>query len=142
MPTLAVALLILSLALTGCSRVRALLDPPTPVPPVVQPIVKGDPVVDGWPIGGVSTDCVAKKLCSAIIDAGRLQLDGRDPGHAAVVDATVHDLGIAVDAQSRLVPTTTSGTVWIVLFTLADGKSSAVDVGSYSLGTAPPDAQQ
>ena len=48
MPTLAVALLILSLALTGCSRVRALLDPPpTPVPPVVQPIVEGDPVVDG-----------------------------------------------------------------------------------------------
>ena len=131
MPTLAVALLILSLALTGCSRVRALLDPPpTPVPPVVQPIVEGDPVVDGWPVGGVSTDCVAKKLCSAIIDVGRSELDADNPGHAAVVDATVHDLGIAVDAQSRLVPWGISGTIWIVLFTLADGKTSAVDVSS------------
>ena len=137
-PTLAVALLILSLALTGCSRVRTLLDPPTPVPPVVQPIVKGDPVVDGWPVGGVSTDCVEKGLCSAIIDTARQELDRRNPGHPAVVDVTIHDLGIAVDAQSRLVPTTTSGTIWIVLFTLADGKTVAVDVGSMSLVTSSP----
>jgi hypothetical protein len=140
MPTLAVALLILSLALTGCSRARTLLHPPTPVPSVVQPIVVGDPVVDGWPVGGVSTDCVEKKICSAIIDAARQELDARNPGHAAVVDVTIHDLGIAVDAQSRLVPRITSGTIWLALFTLADGKRSAVDVGSMSLGSnSPPD---
>ena len=133
LPTVAVALLILSLALTGCSRVRTLLHPPTPIPSVVQPIVEGDPVVDGWPVGGVSTDCVELKICAAIIDAARQELDRRNPGHAAVVDETIHDLGIAVDAQSRLVPTITSGTIWIVLFTLADGKRVAVDVGSTSL---------
>lgn len=138
MPARAVALLILSLALTGCSHVRTLLDPPTPVPPVVQPIVEGDPVVDGWPVGGVSTDCVAKNICSAIIDVARQELDRRDPGHAAVMDGAIHDLGIAVDAQSRLVPTITSGTIWIVLFTLADGKTVAVDVGSMSLVTSSP----
>ena len=128
MPTVLVALLILSLALTGCSRVRRLLDPPTPVPPVVQPIV------DGWPVGGVSTDCVAKGLCSAIIDVARQELDRRDPAHAAVVDVTVHDVGIAVDAQSRLVPRLSSGTIWIGLFTLADGKRVAVNVSSMELG--------
>jgi hypothetical protein len=140
LPTFAVSLLILSLALTGCSRARMLLHPATPVPPVVQPIVHGDPVVDGWPVGSVSTDCVEKELCSAIIDAARQELDADNQGHAAVIDVTVHDLGIAVDAQSRLVPTITSGTIWIALFTLADGKRVAVDVGSMGLRpNSPPD---
>src|SRR4051794_23973494 len=113
MPTLAIALVSLSVALTGCSRVDRLLHPPTPVPMVVQPIVKGDPVVDGWPVGGVSMDCVEKNLCSEIIDLARQELEADNPGHPAVVDAAVHDLGIAVDAQSRLVPWSISGTIWI-----------------------------
>ena len=129
MRTLAVVLLILSLVPTGCY---------TTVPPVVQPIVEGDAVVDGWPVGGVSTDCVELRICSAIIDEARQELDRRNPGHAAVVDETIHDLGIAVDAQSRFVPTITSGTIWIVVFTLADGKTVAVDVPSESLPPASP----
>ena len=136
---LVVALLILSLALTGCSRVSRLLGPPTPVPtPTLPPIVVGDPVVDGWPVGGVSTDCVEKKLCSEIIDVARQEFEADNPGHPAVIDATVHDLGVAVDAQSRLVTRITSGTIWIVLFTLADGRRVAVDVGSMSLRPGSP----
>ncbi len=71
----------------------------------------------------------------------RQELAADDPGHPAVVDATVHDLGIAVDAQSRLVPQVTSGTIWIVLFTLAGGKSSAADVGSMRLDFNSPEPQ-
>jgi hypothetical protein len=136
--TLAVVFLILSLALAGCSRVRTLLHQPTPVPSVIQPIVDGDPVVDGLPVGGVSTDCVEMGLCSAIIDVARRELDANKPGHAAIVDVTVHDLGIAVDAESRLVPTITSGTVWVAVFILADGTRSAVRVGSAGLPANSP----
>jgi hypothetical protein len=93
-----------------------------------------DPVVDGWPIGQ-ATDC-AVTPCGAWLAVAQARLDVRDPGHAEVVKATLHNEGTLVAPEGGLqIFTRSGGCCNVALFELADGTTKALGVGTIGIST-------
>ena len=96
-----------------------------------------DQVIDGWPIGAQTKDCL-RGSCEVMIDAARVRLDVRDRGHAYVVTVTIHEVGKVVNAQGRIVLTNGSGgSPRVVRFKLADGTRRAIGVGYPGISRDP-----
>ena len=96
-----------------------------------------DPVIDGWPIGAPTNDCL-RGSCELMIDAARARLDIRNRGHADVVTVTIHEVGKVVNAQGQIVLTNGSGgPPRVVLFELADGTRRAIGVGYPGISKDP-----
>jgi hypothetical protein len=99
--------------------------------------------IDGFPVGGAIA-CEGQQDCGTWIPLARAALDQRDPGHAAVVDATVHSedfRNTEVYPDQGTLRTRTVGFV-IVVFRLADGSERATGVlcpigGCTGTGTYP-----
>jgi hypothetical protein len=88
-----------------------------------------DPVVDGWPIGP-PVDCAAAIDCAAWLAVAQGRLDGRDPGHAEVVKAILHNEGTLVAPDGGLqIFTRSGGCCSVAVFELADGTVAAIGVG-------------
>ena len=99
-----------------------------------QLFVRSDPVVDGWSIGH-EVPCSEEARCVAFLATARAGLDARDPGHPAVVTATLHVDGATFDANGDRVIHASSGALYVVVrFELADGSTKGIGVG-----TAGPD---
>ena len=87
----------------------------------------GSPMVDGWPVGD-ATAC-PRPECATILEVAAAGFDRRDPGHAPVVDASVHAFGTVIGDDGRPVGMMFSGgTPFVVLFRLADGSRRAIGV--------------
>jgi hypothetical protein len=85
------------------------------------------PVVDGWPVGDAYA--CSNPACEPFLRIGVDGLAGRDPGHAAIVDATLHELGVLIGSDGEPVLLVYSGgQPSVVLFRLADGSSRAIGV--------------
>jgi hypothetical protein len=86
-----------------------------------------DSVVDGWPIGAEFRCSVAR--CERYIEVAAAELARRDPGHAAIVAATLHDLGTTIgdDGQEETL-VFSGGPPSVVVFRLADATIRAVGV--------------
>ena len=84
-------------------------------------------VVDGWPVGGEYVCAVDR--CQRYVEVAATALDDRDPGHAVIVRATLHDLGTAIgdDGQPEVL-VFSGGPPTVVLFELADGTARAIGV--------------
>ena len=96
-----------------------------------------DPVIDSWPIGAPTSDCV-RGSCEVMIDAAGARLDIRDRGPADVVKVTIHEIGRFVNAQGQVVLTTSSGgPPRVVVFELADGTRRAIGVGYPGISEDP-----
>ena len=96
-----------------------------------------DPVIDSWPIGAPTTDCV-RGSCEVMIDAAGARLDIRNRGHADVVKVTIYEIGRFVNDQGQVVLTTTSGgPTRVVVFELADGSRRAIGVGYPGISKDP-----
>jgi hypothetical protein len=97
----------------------------------------GDPVVDGWPIGP-QRDCERHDDCHALLVLATAALDRRDPGHAAIVNVTLHNEGAIVDASGNTILMTRSGACCSVArFELADGTVRAIGVGYPGVSKEP-----
>lgn len=104
-----------------------------------------DRVVDGWPIGA-ELDCsteligrVPKVPCDVqfrtFIRAATDAIDRRDPGHPAIVRVTLHQQSTtAVDAFGHEITRTTTGTIHVARFDLADGSVRAIGIGILGIG--------
>lgn len=89
----------------------------------------GAQVIDTWPIGELTYDCL-RGSCEDMIDVATAGLDVRNPGHADVTKVEIHKLGQQVDAQGRTILTVMSGgPPRVALFELADGSRRAIGVG-------------
>ena len=88
-----------------------------------------DPVIDTWPVGE-PLECAEPKYCDELVRVGLEGLDMRDPRHAPVVAAGIHQEGTI-----RGILTTRSGDCCHVLVVeLADGSTRAIGVGYPGLG--------
>lgn len=95
-----------------------------------QLFVRGDPVVNGWPIGP-EVPCSAEARCLVFLATATAGLDVRDPGHPAVVTSTLHTEGATFDANGNRLLYTSSGALYVVVrFELADGSVKAIGVGA------------
>jgi hypothetical protein len=84
-------------------------------------------LVDGWPVGAVY-GC-SEPRCEPYIRVAVDGLDGRDAGHAPIIGATLHELGLMVGTDGRPVSLAYSGgQPSVVLFQLADGSVRAIGV--------------
>ncbi len=93
-----------------------------------------DPVVDGWPIGAPA-DC-AMTPCGAWLAVAQARLDVRDPGHAEVVKATLHNEGTLVAPEGGLqIFTRSGGCCDVAMFELANGTVKALGVGTIGVST-------
>jgi len=86
--------------------------------------------VDDWPIGQV-LDCskVPQGYCDRLVVAARARLDARDPAHAVVLAAEIHEEGTNVDAFGHPILLTRSIVLYVARFVLADGSTRAIGVG-------------
>ena len=84
-------------------------------------------VVDGWPVGNEYV--CSESRCAPVIDFAIDGLAIRDPGHAPIVSATLHELGelIGLDGRPELL-VFSGGPPSVVLFLLADGSHRAIGV--------------
>ena len=97
----------------------------------------GPTVIDSWPIGPLTNDCL-RGSCEDMIVAATARLEVRDPGHADVSKVEIHELAQQVDAQGRTILTTMSGgPPRVVLFELADGSRRAIGVGYPGVSQTP-----
>ena len=78
--------------------------------------------IDGWSVGAAYTciDTDPERPCSALLPFAQKRLDQRDPGHLPVVASELR-------LQGPNHPTHT-GTLYIAVFTLADGSHKAIAV--------------
>ena len=83
-----------------------------------------DPVIDGWVVGAARPDE------DAYIDAATKLLASISPGHADIVQASLHNEGVYYDGDGHQILWTRSGSCClVVLFELADGSKRAVGAG-------------
>jgi hypothetical protein len=95
-------------------------------------------IVDGWGIGapytcGANTDPDPECPCAALLPLAGHALDRRDPGHAPVVEAQLHEEG--PDAAGS--PVIRSSPFLVAVFRLADGSTRAIGVGYPGVSTEP-----
>ena len=95
-----------------------------------------DPVVDGWPIGP-EADCDTSTVCDEWLAVARARLAVRDPGHAAVVESTLHTPGITVGPDGKVSVVTRSGGFAVARFELADGTVEAIGVVTPGISEIP-----
>ena len=117
-----VPLVIVILAAAGCSVLPAVGH--------LDLVPQEDPVVDTWPIGD-PLDCVSGANCDVLTRVALAGLDERDPGHAAVVAARLHNEGALVDAKTgnRVLMTRSGSCCSVLVVELADGSTHAIGVG-------------
>jgi len=85
------------------------------------------PVIDGWPVGHAYV--CSDPACKPYLEIGVDGLAGRDPGHAAIVSVTLHELGVLIGSNGQPVLLVYSGgQPSVVLFQLADGSTRAIGV--------------
>jgi hypothetical protein len=97
----------------------------------------GDPVIDGWPVGA-ALPCTPEQKCQELLAAASAGLDRRNPGHADVVEGTLHAEGRTVNASGETILITRSGSCCsVALFTLTDGTVRAIGVGYPGISTTP-----
>jgi hypothetical protein len=85
--------------------------------------------VDGWSIGKVAQCQGDDARCRAMIQVATERLASRDPSHAQIVQATLHEEGLYPNRDGELGQIFRSGGFpSIVLFHLADGSRRAIGV--------------
>ena len=89
-----------------------------------------DGQVDGWSIGEEMACAPADAQCQKMIEAATERLDGRDPGHAAVVRVSVHAEGMYPNepGPGMGMIIRSGGFPTIIVFVLADGTRRAIGV--------------
>ena len=87
-------------------------------------------VVDGWPVGE-PFQCRIDDECAFYVPLATNALDHRDPGHAPIVNVTMHQQSAyrQGDGDFRY-PMCSGGCDIIVLFHLGDGSVRAIGAGS------------
>ena len=118
---LAARLAVLALGVLACGLLR---EPP-------------DPLIDGWSVGSeVSWFEVDREV---LLGLARDHLDRRDPGHAAIVRATLHCEGGLIDPSTgqQVLRTNSGGAPRIAVFELADGAVAAIGVGYPGISREP-----
>jgi len=93
-----------------------------------------DAVVDGWPIGAMST-CAGERsvTCQRFVKVATDELDRRIPGHAVILSVELHDEGVAHDALGNPIYLTRTASVFVARLQLADGSVHAIGIAD-SLG--------
>lgn len=95
-------------------------------------------VVDGWPIGRERPCAIGDARCTDLMPVAINGFDRRDPGHAPIVRATLHDEGTMIDAQGNHILMTRSGACCsVALFELSDGSVRAIGVGYPGVSDIP-----
>jgi len=92
------------------------------------------PIIDGFPIGE-PMGCGVN--CEELVGAARTALDSREPGHAEVISTAffMEDMTNPVFYPDQAVLRNRSGTLTVVVFSLADGSQHAT--GVCYCGTVP-----
>jgi hypothetical protein len=93
------------------------------------PNVTEGSTIDGWSVGPAFTcvDTDPERPCSALLPFAQKRLDQRDPGHVPVAASELR-------LQGPNHPTHT-GTLYIAVFTLADGSRKAIAVAYPEVAT-------
>lgn len=86
-----------------------------------SPIAEGS-VIDGWSVGAsfACTDPDPERPCSAMLPFAQRRLDQRDPNHLPVIASELRSQGPNHPLHT--------GTLYIAVFTLADGSHKAIAV--------------
>jgi hypothetical protein len=97
-----------------------------------------DPVINGWPIGS-GTDCGRRDDCDELVMVGLAHLDRRDPDHAAVATAELHDEGVLVDPSTGnvILVERSGGGCNVLVVTLIDATKHAIGVCYPGISTTP-----
>ena len=96
-----------------------------------------DPIIDGWPIGA-ELACTPDQRCPELLTAAIEGFDRRDPGHAVIVNSTLHIEGLTVDAEGNILLHVRSGSCCSVArFELADGTTRAIGAGFPGISREP-----
>lgn len=92
--------------------------------------LRESPVVDGWPVGDPLDCTTSGARCPELLAAATAGLGVRDPGHAPIVQATLHVEGVVFDDKGNQILWTRSGACCnVARFELADGSVRAMGVG-------------
>ena len=94
-----------------------------------------DRVVDGWPIGE-RLECSTAE-CESYLPVAEAGLRRRDFGHAEIVDSALHKQGTyELENGDSYLPVCSGGSCpAVAVFTLSDGSTRAIGVGSPGIGT-------
>jgi hypothetical protein len=97
-----------------------------------------DPVIDGWPVGGVTSECTSVG-CAEMIRVGLAGVDARDPGHAEVVSSEIHSLGTCLDpvTGNQIITAYGGYSPRVLVVNEADGSTHAIGVGGAGIDPTP-----
>lgn len=86
-------------------------------------------LVDDWAIGEAAPCASEDAKCLAMVEVATTALASRDPGHAPILQTTLHEEGLYPNRDGELGQLFRSGgSPMVVLFQLADGTHRAIGV--------------
>ena len=96
----------------------------------------GDPIIDTWPVGAAS-ECGDARRCDELVRVGLSGLDKRDPGHAPVVSARLHNEGAFINPSTgeQVLVIRSGGCCSVLVVELADRSTRAIGVGYPGIST-------
>jgi hypothetical protein len=95
-------------------------------------------LVDGWSVGEQKTCAVGDERCVALLPEASRGLDRREPGHAAIIAASLHEEGGYPGKDGQVILSIRSGGCCdVALFQLADGSVRAIGVGYPGISDVP-----